>query len=378
MALRTAVIGLGNMGRKHIEVVQKLHPSDATVVAVSDLREELVWQAMDDFDVGSGQQEWRTTVTDPSVDVVHVCTPNSSHFEISRVALCNGKHVVSEKPLALTAEEVAELLQIASKNGLVGAVNHTYRGYEAVQLARRLVGGGELGALRVIRGGYLQDWLLSPQVWDWRIDPELCGPSRAIGDIGSHWVDLAAHLTGRTIRRLTSDFHVVMPVRRGPGVPGGGMSGTPEAVRSVMTEDYASVLFHTDDARGVFTVSQVSPGHQNSLWLEVDGSAGSLRWSSEEPEVLELRRMGERSRISVLTRVGNQSDAEENDIHALRRVLSSAYAQMGGVDPPPTGAFLHAGFGDGYYVASVIESILESVRTGRWIDLLSSSSDRTQ
>jgi predicted dehydrogenase len=208
-------------------------------------------------------------------------------------ALAAGKHVVCEKPLALTAGEAAELVSLAEDAGVVHCTNFMARFYPLVQQARALVRDGALGEIWNVHGRYLQDWLLKPTDWNWRLEPERGGELRAIGDIGSHWLDLVQFVTGQRIAEVLADLQTVLPVRRRPSGPvqtfeRGAVEGEDVAIA---TEDLAHVLLRFDGgARGAVVVSQVSAGRKNALEFEIDGSEGSVAWSSERPEELWLGR----------------------------------------------------------------------------------------
>src|SRR5262245_60603782 len=229
---------------------------------------------------------------DDRVDVVHLTTPNHLHYAQVRAALAAGKHVVCEKPLAMDATETAELLRLAEESGLVHAVNFNIRFYAQCQEARALVEAGEIGDVRLVSGGYLQDWLLHDTDWNWRLDPALGGSLRAVGDIGSHWLDLVPFVTGRHVEAVMADLATFIPVRRQPTGPvetfTDGAAGDTVEVQ-METEDAAGILLRFEGgARGVLTVSQVSAGRKNRLSWEIDGSESALAWASEEPEELWL------------------------------------------------------------------------------------------
>ena len=158
-------------------------------------------------------------LADPRVDVVHITSPNDAHAAQVRAALAAGKHVVCEKPLGLDARETAELLALARESGLVHAVNFNIRFYPQVQEAAARVRAGELGDVRLVSGGYLQDWLLLDTDWNWRLDPAVGGELRAVGDIGSHWIDLMTFVTGQHVEAVCADLTTFIPVRREPVGP---------------------------------------------------------------------------------------------------------------------------------------------------------------
>jgi predicted dehydrogenase len=228
------------------------------------------------------------------VDVVHVCTPNRLHAPLATAALRAGKHVVCEKPLAMTAPEADAAVAVADASGLVAAVPFVYR-YNAMAFeARARVAAGAIGTVRLVHGGYLQDWLSTPDDDNWRVDPAQSGASRAFADIGSHWCDLLEFVCGQRIAAVCAQTATVVPERtdRGNAPAFAAVAeGEGGARRAVATEDLATVMFRTDGGvLGTMLVSQVSPGRKNHLHLELAGSEASLRFEQEAPETLWIGR----------------------------------------------------------------------------------------
>lgn len=241
-------------------------------------------------------------VADPDIEVVHICTPNHLHGPLAHAALASGKHVVCEKPLATAVEDAEALADAARAADRIAAVPFVYRYYPTVREARARVGGGELGAVHLVHGTYLQDWLLSSEDHNWRVDPALGGASRAFADIGSHWCDLAEFVTGQRIARLSARTQTAVPERRdGPARAAfAAADGNGGALRAVATEDVALVQFETDrGAMGSLVVSQVSAGRKNALRLEIDGADGALAFDQEDPESLWW---GRRAAVTLLRR----------------------------------------------------------------------------
>jgi predicted dehydrogenase len=200
-------------------------------------------------------------------------------------ALQAGKHVVSDKPLAMDVAQCRALHDAALRAKVAHVVTFNYRGNPLVQHARALVANGDVGKVTYVHGQYLQDWLADDRVWSWRMDPRKGGASAALLDIGSHWCDLAEHVSGLRITSVLADLHTVVPVRQRPVA-----NGKPERVR-VRSEDLASVLLRFGNgARGCLRVGQVLPGHKNDLQLEVNGRAASLRWLQERQNELWIGR----------------------------------------------------------------------------------------
>jgi predicted dehydrogenase len=205
-----------------------------------------------------------------------------------------GKHVMCEKPLAMNTKESAQLIDLARKENRVGGVTYNLRYYPLCQQARASVDAGAIGEPRLVHGSFLQDWLLYPTDWNWRLETQLGGDLRAVSDIGTHWMDLTSWVTARRITEVCTDLATVIPVRQKPRgrvetFQEGGKAAS-DAVK-IATDDYASVLVHYEgNLRGVFTVSQVSAGRKARLWFEVDGSEGSLAFDTENPNTLWIGR----------------------------------------------------------------------------------------
>jgi predicted dehydrogenase len=268
------LVGAGFVGPHHIDAVRRLGFVD--VVAVAGSSDASGQQKAEALGARRGYGSYQALIDDPEVQVVHNATPNHLHYEVTSAALKKGKHVVSDKPLAMTAAESKRLVAEAKQAGVVTAVTFNYRGNPLVQQARDAVARGEIGAPHFIHGHYLQDWLLKDTDYSWRLDASKGGASSALGDIGSHWCDLAQHVSGRRITHVLGDVTTVIPKRKKPrgsreAFQTGG-SGDVDVV-DITVEDLASVLVRFDNgAKGSFSVGQVCGGHKNDLVLVVWGS----------------------------------------------------------------------------------------------------------
>jgi predicted dehydrogenase len=235
------------------------------------------------------------------VQVVHLCTPNYLHFQEASQLLRAGKHVLCEKPLALDSRESAALVSLLKETGLVGTVTYNLRYYPLCQEARALIRKGAIGQVKLVHGSFLQDWLLFPTDWNWRLEAKLGGELRAVSDIGTHWLDLTSWLTNSKVSELCADLTTVLPTRYRPkGRVESFQKAATKETEEVMitTDDYASVLLHFEnEARGVMTVSQVSAGRKARLWFEIDGSDGSLAFDSESPNHLWIGRRDRASEV---------------------------------------------------------------------------------
>ena len=244
------------------------------------------------FGVESVVDDYRKLLDDATIDAVHICTPNVTHYQMAKDALLAGKHVLCEKPLSITVEEAKELVSLARERTLRNCVCHNLRYYPMVQQIRRMREDGDLGEILVVQGTYSQDWLLYETDWNWRIDVKAGGALRAMGDIGSHWFDMAEHLTGLRVRSLCADLQTFHPTRKKPKQSVetfGGKLLTAADVEDtrVDTEDFGAVLFRMGvGARGAMTASQVSAGRKNHLNIEIYGTKSSVRWDQERPDEL--------------------------------------------------------------------------------------------
>lgn len=291
--IKVGVAGLGFIGPAHIEALRRLPGIE--VVAISETSEELAKSKASQLGIekyfGSYEELLKA-----DIDCVHICTPNNLHFEMAKAALLAGKHVVCEKPLATTIDEGNELLQLARKKGLVHAVHFNIRYYPLVRQMKVMREKGELGEVYSIIGSYLQDWLFYATDYNWRLEPELSGKSKAVADIGSHLMDLLEYISGVKIVEVMADFKTIHPNRKKPLKPVETYTGKilqPEDYKEVpiFTEDYATVMLRfSNGKKGVITVSQVSAGRKNRLSFEISGSKQTFAWNSESPNEMWIGR----------------------------------------------------------------------------------------
>ncbi|HEY1877093.1 MAG TPA: Gfo/Idh/MocA family oxidoreductase [Rhizomicrobium sp.] len=287
----TAVIGTGFMGRTHLEALRRVENVD--VVEVAATSPDKARAAAEGYNVLNATGDWRDVIADPSIDAVHITTPNDSHFSIAKAAFEAGKHVLCEKPLAMSVAEAQALVDLQAARKLRGAVNHNLRYYPMVQQMRRMREAGDFGEILVVQGTYSQDWMLYETDWNWRVDPSASGTSRVMADIGSHFFDMAEHVTGLKVSAVCSDLQTFWPTRKQPRSGGESFSGklgsTGETVDvAVTTEDFGSTIFRMGRARGAMTASQVSAGRKNGLVLEIYGTKGGASWRQESPDELWL------------------------------------------------------------------------------------------
>jgi len=348
------LVGPGFVGAHHIDAVRRL--VNSTVVAIAASSEASARRHAAALNVPKWYGTFEDLVADPDIAIVHNTTPNALHGPVIRAALAHRKHIVSDKPLTMSAPEAADLWRAAERAGVVHAVTFNYRGNPMVQQAREAIASGEIGPVRFVHGAYLQDWLLLPSDTNWRLDPAQGGESSAFADIGSHWCDLVQHVTGHRIVEVLADLTAVIPSRR--------------------SEDLATVLVRfANGAKGAVNVGQVCAGHKNDLWFEVNGASGSMRWLQERQNELWVGRRGATNAVipkdPPLLLSGARPYArlpgghQESWADAFRNVMHDIYSVIAdearwGVNRPP--AF--ATFEDGYRAASIVDAVLDSHRRG--------------
>jgi|LADL02.1.fsa_nt_gi predicted dehydrogenase len=283
------IVGTGFIGPAHVEALSR---NGIRVLGLCENTLENARAKAIELTIPKAYGSYAELLKDNAIDVVHLATPNYLHFEQAKAALLAGKHVVCEKPLAMNSTETKELVELAKEKKLVNAVNFNIRMYPMVQQARSMVRAGDIGDLFIVQGSYLQDWLLLPTDWNWRLEPDLGGTLRAVADIGSHWLDLISYITGLKILEVFADFKTFHPTRKKPTKPVETYAGkllTPEDYedRPIFTEDYASILLHLENGtQGVLTVAQVCSGRKNRIYFEINGSKSSLVWDGERPNEL--------------------------------------------------------------------------------------------
>lgn len=380
--LRVAIAGTGMIGRVHARSVLL---AGGHLAGVSASTPERAQQAARELGAERAFGSTDELVGAPDVDVVHICTPNHLHVPLAEAALAAGKHVICEKPLALDAAGARRLVQAAEAAGVIATVPFVYRYYPLVREARVRVASGETGALRLVHGTYLQDWLLRAEDDNWRVDAQLGGPSRAFADIGSHWCDLVEFVSGHRIARLSAQMFTAIP-ERAVALDGRSFaaSGTTSAHRRVTTEDAATMLFTTDHgAHGCLVVSQISPGRKNRLMFEIAGTEEAIAFDQEEPETIWI---GRRSESQVLRRdPGHLAPA------------AARYATLPGGHPQgyhdcfeafvaDTYTAIRTGaipdglplFADGLRAALITDAVLRSSRDGGWQPALETGSGHTE
>ena len=293
--IKVGIIGMGYIGESHIEAVRRIGLCD--LAAVADTNTALAHAKADYYGIEKCYDTVDELLADDTIDAVHNCTPNFLHYDINAKIIESGKHLLSEKPLCTSYAEANALCELKKRHPeSAAAVNFNYRMNPMVLEMKARIAAGGLGGVFVVSGTYQQDWLLYDTDYSWRLDPKMAGPSCALADIGSHWMDTVQFVTGHTITEVMGDIRAVIPVRKKPKKQTETFSNAVpneyEPVQ-VQNEDYAAVLFRTDKgASGVFHVSEVAAGHGCYLNFEINCQKGSLRWNQEENDRLWIGRRG--------------------------------------------------------------------------------------
>jgi predicted dehydrogenase len=300
-SIKAGIIGTGFIGPAHVEAARRL--GFVEMAALCEANDALAAAKAAQLGIPKSYGSIEKFLADPEIEVVHNCTPNHLHFDISKKIMAADKHVISEKPLAMTTAESKQLVKLAAKAGVVNAIDFNYRYYPLVQETRDMVASGKLGAVFHANGSYTQDWLYLPTDWNWRLVPAYSGKSRAIADIGSHWCDCIQFISGLQIKRVMADLRTIHPQRMKPRKEVETYSGkmlTPADYEpvNINTEDYANVIFEFDNgASGSFSVSQCFAGRKNRLFFELAGSKCAVTWDQERPNELWI---GHRERANEL------------------------------------------------------------------------------
>ena len=385
---RVGLIGTGFSARSHVEALRRV--PEVEVVAIAGSNPAKSRSAAASLHIPSARSVDQMLGAE-DVDAIHNCTPNHLHAPLNTAALGAGKHVLSEKPLGLDSAETAAQVEALRAAGVVGGVCFNYRHYPLVGQARAMLAAGQCGTPHFVHGSYLQDWLLYETDWNWRLEPERGGASRAVADIGSHWLDLAQHVLGQRVVSVLADLATLHETRLRPAAEEHTFSASGEDVaqaaqaaqaaqgerHSVATEDFGAVLARFDGGcRATFSVSQVSPGCKNRLRLQVDASEASLAWDQEEPNRLWVGRRNEANR-ELLRDPGLLAPAAAPLAHypaghpegwpdGLKNLFIDFYAaiESRGGGEPHTPSF--ATFEDAHHVACAVEAMVASNRTGSW------------
>lgn len=372
-----AVIGTGFIGGVHIQALRRLGVNVTGVLGSSPDRGA---DRAAELGVPKAYASLDELLADDTVDVVHVTSPNHAHYPQVKAILAAGKHVVCEKPLAMTSDQSAEMVELAKASSKVAAVCYNVRFYALNQQARGMVEAGDLGDIRLVTGHYHQDWLAKETDWNWRLESEMGGELRSVGDIGTHWVDLTSFITGLKAEAVFAELSTFFPERQKPVGPVETFSsavGKTETAK-VDTDDAAMIIIrYANGARGVMSTSQVNMGRKNSLQWDIAGSKASAAWDNETPDHLFIGHRDEPNQtlmrdFGLMNAKGTAAAAlppghVEGFADSFFGLFRAVYSDVasGGRRPDSTWAT----FEDGHYEMQFCDAVLRSAREGRWVNL---------
>ncbi|WP_349407500.1 Gfo/Idh/MocA family oxidoreductase [Pseudalkalibacillus sp. SCS-8] len=383
--LKAGIIGTGFSAMSHLEALKRL--PNVEVVAIASSKREKAERVARQYHIEKAFDQVDEMIQDPDIDVIHNCSSNHLHFPFNKEVLQAGKHLLSEKPLALNSKESAELNAIASETNRVSAVCFNYRHYPMVREMKEQILSGNPGRVNLVYGGYVQDWCLYDTDYSWRMDEEKNGPSRAIADIGSHWCDTVQYILGKRIVEVFADLKTVHETRKKPTSDVTTFSSVQaedtEDV-AIQTEDYGSVLVHFEDGvHGVFTVSQVSPGRKNKFYFDITTAHETFSWDQEQPNRLWIGRRNEANRELVKDPGLLTSEAakyahypgghQEGWPDGLKNLMVDFYGEIEKRDRIQDDTYGNtssfATLEDGHRIMTLIEAILESHERKQWVQI---------
>ncbi len=370
------LVGPGFVAAHHLDAVRRL--GDVDVVAIAGSSQDAGDRKAAELRVDRAYGSYQELVNDPRIDVVHNTTPNYLHLEVSMAAIKAGKHVISDKPLAMTCAECSMLRDAAEAAGVVNVVTFNYRGNPLVQQARLMAENSDIGELFFLHGRYLQDWMADDHVYSWRSDPKKGGSSSALADIGSHWCDLAQHVSGLKIVAVLAEMTTVIKTRYASVVAQEAFSGKDGGAANpvkIAAEDLASVLLRFENgAKGCLSVGQVTAGHKNGLELELNGRTGSLRWNQENQNELWVGRSATCNSVipkdpSLLLEGARRfahlpAGHQEGWSDGFRNVIEDAYTWIRADGNPDAKPATICTFADACQICAVIEAMLRSHQAG--------------
>ena len=375
-----AIVGTGFMGPAHTEGLRRLGINVAGILGSSAEKSQ---RAAADLGIPRAYSDFADLLADGEIESVHITSPNRHHFEQTSQTLQAGKHVHCEKPLAMTSAESGALVQLASESGLAAGVNYNMRFYPLNWEVRSMIQSGTLGQIHSITGSYVQDWLLYPTDYNWRVLSSEGGKLRAVADIGTHWLDLVQFITGLSVTAVQADLKTVYTTRQRPTGEVETFSAkvqAPNATESIdiETEDSgAALLRFSNGAHGSLWVSQITAGRKNCLRYEIAGSEASVAWNSEQPNELWIGHRNQPNQLllrdpglvseAALAHIGYPGGHNEGYDDSFKHSFKSFYDYIAAGDlnapqPFPT-------FADGHKEILLCEPILQSHEQERWVEI---------
>lgn len=378
--ITVGLIGAGYIGPIHLGALARL--GGVKVKTVIDVNGELAKKAAAAYNVPNSGTDHREVINDPDIDVIHNCTPNKYHYQITKDALNAGKQVLSEKPLAMDLKEAEELVDLAEKKRAVTGIDFCYRYYPVVQEMAVRVLRGEAGVVRMVTGSYFQDWLSREIDWTWRLLRSESGDSNITADLGSHWFDLIQFVTGLKVREVIGDLATLVPIRKRPTRQVLAFEKVEEVESEeveVELEDYSSILFRlSNGAPGSFTTSQICAGRKSDTEFQIYGSECSYAWNHKEATKLWIGHREKANEILIENPIlqdpstaayANLPAGHPLGYHDAVLNLFRDYYQV--VEQGGKGRELRPTFETGFEEMKILEAILTSHKKRSWIEVKS-------
>jgi len=382
--LRAGVIGTGFIGPVHIEALRRLGVQVTAICGSTRSARACAdqWGITEVY----GDYDYEAMLRSPNVDVVHITSPNKVHVIQALAALKAGKHVVCEKPLGMDTRETARVVAAVRRPGApVFAVNYMCRFFPAVLQMRAMVARGDLGRIIHVQGHFFQDWLLHDTDYNWRVLASEGGKLRAVGDIGTHWIDAVSFILGSRAERVFAHLETFHKNRLRPKGEVQTFAKVDPATLvpyRVDTEDFGSVLLKFGRAEHGFadgvhanaSVSQVAAGWKCSLSLGIYGTGGSVRWDLQQPNEIQVGRRDQPNQVLQRGTPGFSEDVAGftdypgghpegfPDSHKMH--YRAVYEHIAGGRKSPV---LFATAADGHHEVRLCEAVLKSSRSGRWV-----------
>jgi predicted dehydrogenase len=378
--INVAIVGTGFMGPAHTEALRRLGINVAGILGSSAEKSQ---RAAQELGIAKAYRDYDELLADETIQVVHITSPNRYHFEQASKALQSGKHVHCEKPLAMTSAESGALVKLTQESDLAAGVNYNIRFYPLNLEVRDMIQRGALGNIFSIYGSYVQDWLLYPTDYNWRVLSDEGGQLRAVADIGTHWLDLLQTITGLPVTAVFADLKTVHTTRQRPVGEVATFSGKVEQIEAtepipIETEDYGAILLRfKGGAHGSLWVSQVTAGRKNCLRYEIAGTEGAVAWNSEQPNDLWIGQRNQPNQQLIrdpglvsaaarahITYPGGHNEGYDDSFKQSFKAFYDyiAAGDFSAPEPFPT-------FAEGHKEIVLCEAILRSHQKQQWVEI---------
>jgi len=381
--IKAGLIGGGFISVIHAEALRRLGFVD--IVAIAEANQDLADKIAGKLFIPKAYGDYKDLLKDTEIETVHVLTPNKLHFQMLKDAAEAGKHVICEKPLAMNSQEAHKLVQVVRKTGVVNSISHNMRYYPLVKQAREMIKAGKVGDIRLVHGNYLQDWLFFDTDYNWRLESEMGGKSRAVADIGTHWLDMVQHMIGQQVVSVYADLTIFHPIRKKPKV-----EVDTYVVQDLNPDDYEDVKIDTEDhgtimlkfssgAKGVLITCQVCAGRKNHIEWEINGTKRSIQWCGEKPNTMWI---GERGKVNgefikdptiMYPEAGKYAGAPcglgEGYKDTFKSIFADVYEWISKGKSMDEKKVSFPTFLTGLSELCIVDAVLKSAETGQWVDV---------